>query len=146
MLLVVGSNLDLTQQARQVQCWLYYAYAVTTACAEQELSYAHAAEPAHQVTCSVQCTMTSRFHEDWQRISRAQRNGLGRYSGHRAVQLTHILPSAVWSMLIPLQLHPSMRQQYKSLHRASGMVFFCCAALMSFGMLFRKVLLSRQTV
>ena len=52
---------------------------------------------------------------------------LTKYSEHRMVQLTHILPSALWSLAIPLQLNPSIRTNYKSFHRATGMVFFLCA-------------------
>jgi hypothetical protein len=49
-------------------------------------------------------------------------------------QLTHILPSAVWSLAIPIQLNPAMRSHYKGLHRATGLAFFGCAGLMALGL------------
>jgi len=46
-----------------------------------------------------------------------------KYKGHRAVQFTHVLPAALWAMLVPLQLHPSVRKNYRTLHRRTGYLF-----------------------
>jgi len=56
-----------------------------------------------------------------------------KYNGHKAIQFTHILPSALWAALIPLQLNPYMRKTYRRAHRMSGYVFFCTAASMMIG-------------
>ena len=45
---------------------------------------------------------------------------LSKYRDHPAVQLTHILPAALWSAAIPFQLHPGSRKRSPRLHRAVG--------------------------
>jgi hypothetical protein len=50
------------------------------------------------------------------------------------VQLTHILPSAVWALAIPIQLYPDMRKAYPRLHRWSGYAFALAAAFMMYGL------------
>lgn len=56
-----------------------------------------------------------------------------KYSGHYLVHATHILPSAVWSLIIPIQLHPGIRSKYRTLHRWSGYVFVFTSLLMAYG-------------
>jgi hypothetical protein len=56
-----------------------------------------------------------------------------KYAGHYLVHATHILPSAIWAALIPLQLHPGIRRRYPTVHRWSGRVFLVTALLMAFG-------------
>ena len=46
-----------------------------------------------------------------------------KYKNHSAVQFTHILPAAFWAALIPVQLHPTVRSQHRTLHRYSGYAF-----------------------
>ena len=45
---------------------------------------------------------------------------LTKYQDHPAVQLSHILPAGVWSLCIPLQMHPSVRKHYSRFHRLLG--------------------------
>jgi hypothetical protein len=56
-----------------------------------------------------------------------------KYAGHYLVHATHILPSAIWATLIPLQLHPGIRHRFPTLHRWSGRVFLVTALLMAYG-------------
>merc|ERR1712166_802519 len=62
------------------------------------------------------------------------RNLIFKYKMHPAVQLMHTLPSAVWSIAIPFQLHPDMRSSYPRLHRLSGYTFFAAACTMMCGL------------
>lgn len=56
-----------------------------------------------------------------------------KYAGHYLVHATHILPGAVWSLLIPIQLHPGTRKSYRTFHRMSGYVFVSTALIMAYG-------------
>jgi hypothetical protein len=57
-----------------------------------------------------------------------------KYRGHTAIHLTHLLPSAAWSALIPLQLHTSVRRQHPRLHRHLGYLFFSSSILVAVGL------------
>ncbi len=58
------------------------------------------------------------------------------YIGNPAVVLTHQLPCAVWALLIPLQLTPSVRQSRPAAwHRAMGYATAASAVLLSTGVL-----------
>mmetsp|Transcript_25394 Transcript_25394/g.38818 ORF Transcript_25394/g.38818 Transcript_25394/m.38818 type:complete len:271 (-) Transcript_25394:1060-1872(-) len=48
---------------------------------------------------------------------------LDKYIGHTLVKMTHQLPTAIWSACVPLQFHPSIRRNYRSLHRYTGRLF-----------------------
>lgn len=56
-----------------------------------------------------------------------------KYRAHPAVCAAHVLPSALWSVLAPLQLHPGLRKLYPRMHRLSGRVLIATALLMSGG-------------
>merc|ERR1712194_120670 len=45
----------------------------------------------------------------------------------------HILPSALWAVLIPVQLNPIMRKCYRRAHRLSGYAFFLTGLVMMIG-------------
>lgn len=64
-----------------------------------------------------------------------------KYAGHSLIQFTHILPGAVWAGAIPFQLHPTMRQRYRKVHKASGYAFLTSSILMAIGIL---VILARD--
>jgi len=61
------------------------------------------------------------------------RNLLFKYVKNAAVQFTHILPSALWAGMIPIQLHPAMRSSFPRVHRVSGYVFLATALIMMVG-------------
>lgn len=46
-----------------------------------------------------------------------------KYKGHTLVQMLHILPAAIWSAIIPFQLHPDARKMYRGAHKVSGYIF-----------------------
>lgn len=56
-----------------------------------------------------------------------------KYDGHLLVQLTHQLPSLLWSAAIPIQLHPAVRSVYPKLHRATGYALFAASFTMMVG-------------
>lgn len=58
---------------------------------------------------------------------------LSKYTGHRAVQFLHILPSAAWSASLPLQLNPWVRKKYPGLHRTTGYACIITAQFMTVG-------------
>mmetsp|Transcript_32906 Transcript_32906/g.72189 ORF Transcript_32906/g.72189 Transcript_32906/m.72189 type:complete len:277 (+) Transcript_32906:510-1340(+) len=64
-----------------------------------------------------------------------------KYAGHSLIQFTHILPGAIWAGAIPFQLHPTMRQTYRKVHRVSGYAFLTSSILMAIGIL---VILARD--
>lgn len=43
-----------------------------------------------------------------------------KYAGHIAVAALHTLPSAVWALLAPLQLHLGLRRRFPRAHRVAG--------------------------
>ena len=47
-----------------------------------------------------------------------------KFAGHVAVQFTHILPSAIWAGAIPIQFHPSIRDNYRRFHKWVGRGLF----------------------
>jgi hypothetical protein len=46
-----------------------------------------------------------------------------KYQGYYLVQLLHILPGALWALLIPIQLHNLVRKRYRTAHALLGYVF-----------------------
>lgn len=56
-----------------------------------------------------------------------------KYRTHPLVCAAHVLPSALWSALAPLQLHPRMRRLAPRMHRLSGRVLVATALIMSGG-------------
>ena len=58
-----------------------------------------------------------------------------KYVDHPLVQVTHILPSVLWSALIPLQLHNGFRKANLKWHKLAGYTFFACVGLVAFGLL-----------
>ena len=57
-----------------------------------------------------------------------------KYDGHRAVQLLHVLPAAIWSAAIPFQLHPGFRKRHRYHHRVSGYAFCVSSVMMMVGL------------
>ncbi len=58
---------------------------------------------------------------------------ISKYVGHPAVIYTHTLPAAVWAAIIPIQLHPTIRKNYRTLHRVLGYLFLLCCTFMAIG-------------
>jgi uncharacterized membrane protein len=56
-----------------------------------------------------------------------------KYQGHTAVHVTHMLPSAVWSALLPFQVHPTWRNRHRQLHRIMGYLFLVSCFLIALG-------------
>jgi len=56
-----------------------------------------------------------------------------KYKGHSAVHFSHTLPGVIWAGVIPFQLNPSLRKQYRTLHRTVGYVFVSTSILMMVG-------------
>ena len=88
----------------------------------------------------------SSFQEDseWRRVLFAKVNppgsvlfpeGITKYQHETLVQWTHILPGAIWAAVVPIQLHPAIRLQYRTLHRTLGYLFLVTAIVMSYGIL-----------
>ena len=46
-----------------------------------------------------------------------------KYSKQTAVQMTHILPGAIWVAAIPFQLHSTFRNTHRKAHRVTGYIF-----------------------
>jgi Predicted membrane protein (DUF2306) len=46
-----------------------------------------------------------------------------KYQGYHLVQWLHILPGALWALLIPIQLHSRVRKRYRTAHTILGYVF-----------------------
>lgn len=61
------------------------------------------------------------------------RNLVDKFRGHKAVHFTHILPAAIWSVLIPFQFHAKFRRKYRQLHVMFGYIFLLSCVLMSAG-------------
>lgn len=47
-----------------------------------------------------------------------------KFQDHSLVHFTHLIPSAIWSGIVPFQLHPTWRNQNRKLHRVLGYLFF----------------------
>lgn len=60
---------------------------------------------------------------------------LTKYAGHSLVQLTHILPGALWAGAIPFQLNPSVRRKHRHAHRVLGHIFLSASLAMAVGIL-----------
>lgn len=56
-----------------------------------------------------------------------------KYNGHRAVQFTHTLPSAIWAAIVPFQLNPWFRRSHRRWHQRFGYVFLGAALLIFIG-------------
>jgi hypothetical protein len=56
-----------------------------------------------------------------------------KYSGQYLVQVTHILPGAVWAAIIPFQLNTAFRKNHRTLHRYVGYGFVGSALLLGTG-------------
>ena len=57
-----------------------------------------------------------------------------KYSGHYAVQFSHILPGSIWASIIPIQLSPSFRHSYPYLHKILGYIFTFTGCVMMIGL------------
>mmetsp|Transcript_16153 Transcript_16153/g.24368 ORF Transcript_16153/g.24368 Transcript_16153/m.24368 type:complete len:337 (-) Transcript_16153:101-1111(-) len=64
-------------------------------------------------------------------------NIITKYFDHALVCFTHVLPAAVWSAIIPFQLHPASRSKkyLRAIHRWSGRLFLTLSMLITFGFL-----------
>lgn len=60
---------------------------------------------------------------------------VSKYQGHTLVHLTHLLPAALWSLIIPFQLHRGFRKDHATLHRWMGYAFFGSSLLVAAGIL-----------
>ena len=56
-----------------------------------------------------------------------------KWSGETLIQMTHILPGALWAFVAPFQLHPGFRNRYHRLHRYFGYAFLITTWLMAIG-------------
>lgn len=56
-----------------------------------------------------------------------------KYQGQYMVQMTHILPGAIWAVLVPFQLNTPFRKKYPFLHRYLGYTFTSVALLVGIG-------------
>lgn len=56
-----------------------------------------------------------------------------KYQGHDMVHFFHLIPGAIWAALVPLQLHPTWRNQHRTLHRRLGYLFLACTLSMTAG-------------
>jgi Predicted membrane protein (DUF2306) len=61
-------------------------------------------------------------------------NLFSKFRGHHTVHFTHTFPSAIWSAIIPFQLHPGFRKRNRRLHRLLGYVFSISSFLMMIGL------------
>mmetsp|Transcript_137328 Transcript_137328/g.242705 ORF Transcript_137328/g.242705 Transcript_137328/m.242705 type:complete len:311 (-) Transcript_137328:188-1120(-) len=70
------------------------------------------------------------------------RGFITKYHNQTFVGLTHILTAPIWSLLIPLQLNPGLRSNFRRLHRVLGTVFFSLSAslMVGFAAIMRKSL------
>lgn len=60
---------------------------------------------------------------------------ISKYEGHSAIHFTHLLPAAVWSAMIPFQLHRDFRNDHPTMHRYMGYAFFGSSILVALGVL-----------
>ncbi|KAG7337472.1 DUF2306 domain containing membrane protein [Nitzschia inconspicua] len=58
---------------------------------------------------------------------------VSKYQGHSLIHFTHLLPAAVWSAIIPFQLHREFRKNHPILHRSMGYAFFGSSLLVAVG-------------
>jgi hypothetical protein len=56
-----------------------------------------------------------------------------KYRAHPAVCVSHVLPSAVWSALVPTQLHGGFRRRFPRAHRVAGRVVVVVVVVMTAG-------------
>jgi uncharacterized membrane protein len=56
-----------------------------------------------------------------------------KYQDQSLIHVTHFLPGALWSLLIPFQLHPTWRNHYRRLHRLCGYVFVAASLAIAAG-------------
>ena len=56
-----------------------------------------------------------------------------KFKGHSAVHWTHTFPSALWSAVIPFQIHRGFRNRNRRLHRIMGYAFMTSSAVMMVG-------------
>lgn len=56
-----------------------------------------------------------------------------KYTGHPAIQFSHILPAAFWSLSVPFQLHEGFRRSYRTIHTRMGYAFLATTFLMTYG-------------
>jgi len=57
-----------------------------------------------------------------------------KYYRQRFVGVTHILAAPFWSAIIPLQLHPGFRKNYRRIHRLLGTAFFSLSSSLMIGL------------
>lgn len=58
---------------------------------------------------------------------------IAKYRAHPAVCLSHVLPSALWSALVPTQLHGGFRRRFPRAHRVAGRVVVVVVVAMTAG-------------
>ena len=58
---------------------------------------------------------------------------ISKYTGQYLVQITHILPGAIWAAIIPFQLNTKFRKNHRTLHRYTGYGFVGSALLLGTG-------------
>lgn len=58
---------------------------------------------------------------------------ISKYTGQYLVQVTHILPGAIWAAMIPFQLNTKFRKNHRTLHRYTGYGFVGSALLLGTG-------------
>jgi hypothetical protein len=58
---------------------------------------------------------------------------LTKYEGQTLVAYTHIFPALFWSVAIPIQFHPSIRNNYRTFHKYLGRAFIYNSFLLMAG-------------
>eukprot|EP00466_Bigelowiella_natans_P013156 jgi/Bigna1/37556/e_gw1.20.86.1 len=78
----------------------------------------------------------SEFQEECEIRSGVPTTIISKYVNHRFVCYTHILPAALWSLLIPFQFHPasSSSQRLRVVHRITGKIFLAISTLIIIGL------------
>lgn len=81
----------------------------------------------------------SRFHEKLLEMTLGTKDRVTsidismKYKGHSLVQFAHNFPGVIWAAAIPFQLHPTLRKEYKKMHRIIGYLFLSTSFVMMVG-------------
>jgi hypothetical protein len=58
-----------------------------------------------------------------------------KFRGQHVVHFTHTFPGALWSAIIPFQIHPRFRKSYRRMHILLGYIFAATSIIMMIGLL-----------
>jgi hypothetical protein len=87
--------------------------------------------------------LRSMFSLQYSDVGAVSSDIITKYRGQYLVQITHILPGAIWAALIPFQLNTQFRKQYRTLHQYVGCMFVSVSLVLGTGVfiILRKGLL-----